>query len=64
MKFEQLEVWKWSSRLANLVYAFMRDCQGYVFKDQITRSALSIPSYIAEGLKRNRERRSAVSLLY
>ncbi|MDF5080804.1 four helix bundle protein [Vibrio parahaemolyticus] len=42
----------------------MRDCQDYVFKDQITRSALSIPSYIAEGLKRNRERRSAVSLLH
>ncbi|WP_368853712.1 four helix bundle protein [Vibrio parahaemolyticus] len=42
----------------------MRDCQGYVFKDQITRLALSIPSYIAEGLKRNRERRSAVSLLH
>ncbi|EIU7855002.1 four helix bundle protein [Vibrio parahaemolyticus] len=64
MKFEQLEVWKWSSRLANLVYAFMRDRQDYVFKDQTTRSALSIPSYIAEGLKRNRERRSAVSLLH
>ncbi|HCH4138127.1 TPA: hypothetical protein NKV59_001581 [Vibrio parahaemolyticus] len=27
----------------------------------MTRSVLSIPSYIAEGLKRNRERRSAVS---
>ncbi|EOV6282503.1 four helix bundle protein [Vibrio parahaemolyticus] len=64
MKFEQLEVWKWSSRLANLVYAFMRDRQDYVFKDQTTRSALSIPSYIAEGLKRNRERRSAVSQTY
>ncbi|EPF7751783.1 TPA: hypothetical protein ACN359_001390 [Vibrio parahaemolyticus] len=25
---------------------------------------MSIPSYIAEGLKRNRERRSAVSLLH
>ncbi|WP_197540629.1 hypothetical protein [Vibrio parahaemolyticus] len=30
----------------------------------MTRSVLSIPSYIAEGLKRNRERRSAVSLLH
>lgn len=31
----------------------MRDCRDYGFRDQITRSAVSVPSNIAEGAERN-----------
>ncbi|EOD9422222.1 MULTISPECIES: four helix bundle protein [Vibrio harveyi group] len=64
MKFEQLEVWKRSSRLASLVYKLMRECQDYGFKDQITRSALSVPSNIAEGLERETAKEEARFLYY
>lgn len=64
MKFEQLEVWKWSSRLANLVYTLMRDCQDYGLKDQVTHSALSVPSNIAEGLQRETAKEEARFLYY
>ncbi|WP_345779679.1 four helix bundle protein [Pseudoalteromonas sp. Isolate3] len=52
MKFEQMDVWKKSSRLACDVYKVMFVCKDYGFKGQITRAALSIPSNIAEGLER------------
>ena len=51
--FENLEVWKRSSRLcANVYKAFSSSCE-YGFKDQITRSALSVSPNIAEGYERN-----------
>jgi len=52
MKFEDLDVWKRSSRLCVDIYQEFRDLKDYGFKDQITRSALSIPSNIAEGVER------------
>ena len=52
MKFEDLEVWKKSVELSVLVYKQTRSLADYGFKDQITRSALSIPSNIAEGFDR------------
>ncbi|NIZ07445.1 four helix bundle protein [Pseudoalteromonas sp. HF66] len=55
MKFEQMDVWKKSSRLACDIYKVMFVCKDYGFKDQITRAALSIPSNIAEGLERETE---------
>ena len=51
--FEQLEVWKRSSRLCVNVYKMLQRCPDKGFKDQITRAALSIPSNIAEGHERN-----------
>ena len=48
MKFEQLDVWKRASRLACEIYKQMANCKDYGFKDQLTRSALSIPSNIAD----------------
>ena len=50
--FEDLDVWKRSSRLAVEIYHVLRDCREYSIKDQMTRSALSIPSNIAEGAER------------
>ena len=57
MKCENLDVWKKSSNLCVEIYKNLKDCKDYGFKDQITRSALSIPSNIAEGAERfsNRE---------
>ena len=50
--FEHLEVWKRSSRLCIDIYKQFESCRDFGFKDQITRSALSVPSNIAEGYER------------
>ena len=42
----------------------MSNIRDYGFKDQITRSALSIPSNIAEGLERETEKDEARFLYY
>ena len=52
MKCETLEVWKISLRLSGYVYKCLSDCKDFGFRDQITRSGLSIPSNIAEGMER------------
>jgi len=51
-KFEDLEVWKKGMRLAIDTYKLMSDCKDFGFKDQIRRSAISIPSNISEGYER------------
>lgn len=52
MDFERLVVWQRSKNLTIELYRAMADCRDFGFKDQITRSALSIPSNIAEGIER------------
>ncbi len=52
MKFEDLEVWKRSARLSVELYKATKSIKDYNFRDQITRSGLSIPSNIAEGHER------------
>jgi four helix bundle protein len=52
MRFEDLEVWKRSARLSAEIYKVLSACKDYGFKDQITRSGLSVPSNIAEGMER------------
>ena len=52
MGFEQLEAWQRSSRLCTEIYKHFKNVKDFGFKDQITRSALSIPSNIAEGEER------------
>ncbi|WP_018275883.1 four helix bundle protein [Teredinibacter turnerae] len=49
MKFKKLDVWKESARLCVEVYKNLGTLRDYGFRDQITRSALSIPSNIAKG---------------
>jgi len=56
MDFEKLDVWKRSARLSAQLYKAMRDLRDFGFKDQITRSGLSIPSNIAEGMSRRSAR--------
>jgi four helix bundle protein len=48
MNIENLDVWKRSSELSVDVYNTLKDLKDYGFKDQITRSSLSVPSNIAE----------------
>jgi four helix bundle protein len=53
MKFEDLTVWKRSARLSAELYNELRELRDYGFKEQITRSGLSVPSNIAEGIERH-----------
>ncbi len=53
MPSKTCKVWKRSSRLCVDVYKAFKDSRDWGFKDQITRSALSVPSNIAEGYERN-----------
>ena len=53
MKFEDLEVWQKAVDLSVQIYRETQSLKDYGFKDQITRSALSIPSNIAEGFDRD-----------
>ncbi len=52
MDFERLDVWKRSARLSASLYRHFADSRDFGFKDQITRSGLSVPSNIAEGMTR------------
>jgi len=52
MNFEDLEVWKRSARLCSEIYKTLEPLRNYAFRDQITRSSLSVPSNIAEGFER------------
>jgi len=50
--FEDLEVWQRAVALSADVYGIMASCRDFGFKDQITRSSLSVASNIAEGMER------------
>jgi four helix bundle protein len=52
-RFEDLEIWKRSVKLSIQIYKLLSSCKDYGFRDQITRSGLSIPSNIAEGFERS-----------
>ena len=51
-RFEDLEVWKRAVELSVRIYKLLASCKDFGFRDQITRSGLSIPSNIAEGFER------------
>ncbi len=53
MSFENLDVWKRSSRLSATLYQKTKGIKDFGFRDQLTRSGLSIPSNIAEGFERD-----------
>lgn len=53
MSFEDLDVWKRSARLSATLYRELRGLKDWGFRDQITRSGLSVPSNIAEGYERD-----------
>ena len=53
MRCENLDVWKKSCRLCVDIYKYFKVNRDYGFREQITKSALSIPSNIAEGMEKN-----------
>ncbi|WP_295418311.1 four helix bundle protein [Sulfurovum sp.] len=53
MKCEKLDVWKRTCRLSVDLYSHFNDSREFGFKDQITRSSLSVGSNIAEGLEKD-----------
>jgi four helix bundle protein len=48
-----LKAWKRACRLSVDMYSLTAQCSDWGFRNQITRSALSIPSNIAEGYERD-----------
>jgi four helix bundle protein len=64
MDFEDLEVWKRARRLSAEIYRELANLKDYGFRDQITRSGLSVPSNIAEGFERNSQRECITFLSY
>ena len=53
MPYEDLEVWKRSARLSATLYKETKQIRDFGFRDQLTRSGLSVPSNIAEGYERD-----------
>ena len=64
MAFEDLDVWKRSAGLSAEIYMELKQLKDYGFKDQITRSGLSIPSNIAEGIERSSKKEKKQFLSY
>ena len=56
MDFEKLVVWKRSCALSVDIYKELKDLRDFGFKDQLTRSSLSVPSNIAEGMVKSTAR--------
>jgi len=52
LKFEDLDVWKRSAALCAEIYKELSDLKDFGYRDQITRSSLSISSNVAEGFER------------
>ena len=64
MKFEDLDVWKRAAKLSADIYKQLKELKDYGFKDQITRSSLSVPSNIAEGFERESQKECISFLSY
>ena len=56
MRCERLDVWKRSCRLSVEIYKCFASSRDFGFKDQITRSSLSVASNIAEGLEKESDK--------
>ena len=55
-QFEELEVWKRSSRLAVSILELVNGIKLYALRDQMARCCISVPSNIAEGAERDSDR--------
>tara|TARA_R110000851_G_scaffold215452_2_gene368241 strand:- start:87 stop:437 length:351 start_codon:yes stop_codon:yes gene_type:complete len=56
VNFENLDVWKRSTRLSADIYKNPTLKKDFGFRDQLTRSGLSVPSNIAEGMTRDSDK--------
>lgn len=55
-KYRKLEIWKDGCLFAKDVYSVTQNWRDFGLKDQITRSAVSVPSNIAEGSDRGSDK--------
>jgi four helix bundle protein len=62
--FEDLDVWRRAKRLAILVLQAMKESRNFALRDQMARSAISVPSNIAEGAERSGPKEFANFLSY
>ncbi len=62
--FEELDVWKRGCGLVVKLHQTLRHVQEFWLRDHVLRTALSIPSNIAEGAERNSKREFARFLAY
>lgn len=53
MSYQDLDIWKRSARLSATLYQETKELRDFGFRDQLTRSGLSVPSNIAEGFERD-----------
>ena len=51
--FQDLEVWQRAKALAVIACRLLQQFKSFALKDQIVRSAVSVPSNIVEGAERN-----------
>ena len=51
--FEDLEIWRLSRELVNLIYSDFRSCRDFTFKNQITGAGISMMNNISEGFFRS-----------
>ena len=51
-KFEDLKIWQEGLEIAIEIYSLFKAVRDFGFRDQIQRSAISIPSNISEGFDR------------
>jgi four helix bundle protein len=52
LKAKKLDIWKRLSKICSDIYLYFQNFKDYGLKDQITRSLLSVPSNIAEGVEK------------
>ena len=64
MRLGNLDIWKRSVDLSVEIYRHFASHRDFGFRDQITRSSLSLPSNIAEGFGRASEKEKALFLNY
>lgn len=65
-RYEDLKVWKLSMNLCNDIYRLTNQekfSKDFSLKDQIRRSAISVPSNIAEGFERDNKKQFLYFLL-
>jgi four helix bundle protein len=62
-KFEDLIVWQESVKLSIELYRQLKNCKDFGLRDQMQRSAVSIPSNIAEGFER-KSNKEFIQFLY
>ncbi len=62
--FEKLRIYQHSLALAKKTFSNFKNIQCFALRDQILKSAISIPSNIAEGSQRNSEKEFLKFLYY